>query len=268
MKWFFSPSCSNKMSSCSCDWNDNIKVSHGDRYFWNSASFLAFFLSFLSLSSSLCFENLIPLHIQLPTPNFQLLWWGRLLPRCPLLGPINLWWKQWLITREQEKIRPLRYWWFIIHFWGVNGGPYLSCQCLIYTFCSCTKSPAVFSVRGGVLMEGMERQVRLGQLPRTRLCFWVFLALWSDLDIQRVDNYFTLNLSFHLSPLVSPWVLYFCFSIFLLCSVSLSVCVWFAVPLSASLSFHLFLLFTGLLKEYSTKILSVNIKRSSLALSL
>lgn len=158
-----------------------------------SSHYLSLFLKLNSASDS--------------TPNFQLLWWGRLVRR-PLLGPINLWWEQWLITREQEKIRPLHYWWFIIHFWGVNGEPYLSCQCLIYTFCSCTKSPAVFSVQRKVLMEGVEGQVTLGCLPRTGLCFWVFFALWSHLDIQLVDNSFTLNLAFHLSPLVSPWVLF------------------------------------------------------------
>lgn len=53
-------------------------------------------------------------------------------------------------------------------------------------------------------MEGVEGQVRLGCPPRTRLCFWVFFALCDDLDIQLVDNSFTLNLSFHLSPLASP----------------------------------------------------------------
>ncbi len=214
-------------------------------------SFLCFFVSFFPLTISLLKLN----STSHSAPNFQLLRWGRLLRRCPLLGPINLWWKQWLITREQEKIRPLRYWWFIIHSRGVNGERYLSCQCLIYTFCSCTKSPAVFWVRRGVLMERVEGQVRLGRLPRTRLCFGVFLALWSDLDIQLVDNSFTLNLSFHLSPLVPPWVLFFSvfqsfsFTQYHYLSASDSpVSLSFSVSFSVHLAFHLFVPFSCSLK--------------------
>lgn len=93
------------------------------------------------------FWNLIPLHIHLQTSNHST--GGRFLQHRPLLGPINLWWEQWLITREQEKIRPLRYWWFTIQFRGVNREPYLNCQCLIYTSCSCTKSAAAFLVWEG-----------------------------------------------------------------------------------------------------------------------
>lgn len=172
-KWndMFSPSCSNETSSCSCDWNDIIKVSHADQYFWNSASFLSFFALTILLTLFLKKQFHFTFNSQHPITLV-----GLTFPA----GPIDLWWKHWLITREQEQIRPLRYWWFIIHFWGVNGEPYLNCSCLIYTFCSCIKSSAVVGFREGVLMEG---RVRLGYLPRTRLCFGVFLALWSDLDI-------------------------------------------------------------------------------------
>lgn len=158
--------CRNRVSSCSCDWNDNIKVSH--RPLFLQQCLIPLFLSSQYLTHSVSKKRNPTLH---STPNFQLLRLGRLLRCCPLLGTINLRWEQQLITREQGKIRPLCYWWFIIHFHGVNGEPYLRCQRLIYTFCSCTKSSAVFWVQGGLLMEGVEGQVRLGCLPRTRLCF-------------------------------------------------------------------------------------------------
>lgn len=174
------PNWSNKMSLCSAAYNSPL-------------SFFGFW-------------NLTPLHIHLQTSNHST--GGRFLQHRPLLGPINLWWEQWLITREQEKIRPLRYWWFTIQFRGVNREPYLNCQCLIYTSCSCTKSAAAFFGLGGVLMEEAEGQVKLGRLPSPG-DFWIFLVLWSDLDIQLVDNSFTLNLSFNLSPLVPRRVLFF-----------------------------------------------------------
>lgn len=137
------PNWSNKMSRCSAAYNSPL-------------SFFGFW-------------NLIPLHIHLQTSNHST--GGRFLQHRPLLGPINLWWEQWLITREQEKIRPLRYWWFTIQFRGVNREPYLNCQCLIYTSCSCTKSAAAFFGLGGVLMEEVEGQVKLGRLPRGLLDF-------------------------------------------------------------------------------------------------
>lgn len=137
------PNWSNKMSRCSAAYNSPL-------------SFFGFW-------------NLTPLHIHLQTSNHST--GGRFLQHRPLLGPINLWWEQWLITREQEKIRPLRYWWFTIQFRGVNREPYLNCQCLIYTSCSCTKSAAAFFGLGGVLMEEAEGQVKLGRLPRGLLDF-------------------------------------------------------------------------------------------------
>lgn len=137
------PNWSNKMSLCSAAYNSPL-------------SFFGFW-------------NLTPLHIHLQTSNHST--GGRFLQHRPLLGPINLWWEQWLITREQEKIRPLRYWWFTIQFRGVNREPYLNCQCLIYTSCSCTKSAAAFFGLGGVLMEEAEGQVKLGRLPRGLLDF-------------------------------------------------------------------------------------------------
>lgn len=75
-------------------------------------------------------------------------------------------------------------------------------------------------------MEGVEGQVRLGCLPRTRLCFWVFFALWSDLDIQLVDNFHSWSLFSSLSVSLSMGFIFLCLSIFLLYSGSLSVCVW------------------------------------------
>lgn len=118
------------------------------RYFCDAASFLSLYL--FSLLSILLTLFLKLNSTSYSSPNFQSLRRGRLLQRCPLLVPINLWWERWLITREQEKIRPLGYWWFIIHFWGVNRELYLSCQCLIYIFRGCTKSPAVFGSGRGV----------------------------------------------------------------------------------------------------------------------
>lgn len=67
----------------------------------------------------------------------------------PPRGSINLWWEQQQITLERGEIRPLCFWWFIIHF-SIRQ-PCLISTHLIHTCHSHTKVCAVLLVILGVV---------------------------------------------------------------------------------------------------------------------
>lgn len=121
------------------------------------------------------------------------------------------------------------------------GQPYLRCQCLIYTLCSCTKSAAV-SLRGGNGRSGGAGQTWPPAQDKS-LLFWVFFALWSDLDIQLAETSFPLGLCFHLSLCL---LLFFNLTPLFCITIYTSGSFWVFISVSPSL-----LLF-GLLKKCST----------------